>query len=315
MEQDDLERYRGELTGYCYRMLGSAFDAEDAVQETLIRAWRGVDRFENRSSPRTWLYRIATNVCLDALESSRRRARPMALTAPASNPTGPGAAWDDTALIEPLPDARLKAADTDPEVVATARETVRLAFIAALQHLPAKQRVALLLCEVLGFSVREVAEFQETTVAAVNSALQRARATLAARVDAPAPPAEDVQRALAARYADAFARYDMDALTMLLHVDATLSMPPYTTWLRGHADIQAWLTGPAIGCRGSRLIPTLANGSPAFGQYRPAPDGGHDPWALQVLETSGSRITAISFFRDTPRLFPLFNLPARLAPG
>ncbi|MGW0663701.1 RNA polymerase subunit sigma-70 [Streptodolium elevatio] len=319
--QDDLERHRAELTGYCYRMLGSAFEAEDAVQETMIRAWRGADRFEGRSALRTWLYRIATNVCFDALAAARRRALPMDLASPVSGATGPGAAFDDALLVGPFPDARAQSAEAaDPAAAAATRESVRLAFVAALQHLSVTQRSVLVLCEVIGFSAREVAELQDTTVAAVNSALQRARATLAARRgtgggEPAARPADDVQRALAARYADAFARYDMELLAMLLHVDATLSLPPYATWMRGAGDIRAWLTGPAVGCRNSRLIPTMANGAPAFGQYRVAEGGGHAPWALQVLETSGSRITGISFFRDTDRLFPLFELPDRLAPA
>ncbi|MEV7522780.1 sigma-70 family RNA polymerase sigma factor [Streptomyces sp. NPDC091371] len=304
-----LEGYRRELTGYCYRMLGSVFEADDAVQETMIRAWRSLDRFEERSSLRSWVYRIATNVCLDALAAGKRRARPMDLCGPTSGATSPGAALEAGVWIEPYPG--------DPAELAVADESVRLAFVAALQHLPPKQRATLILREVLGFSAAEVADLHGSTAASVNSALQRARATLAARRteagEPAAAPAGTVQLALAERYAAAFSRFDMEELNMLLHVDATLSLPPYAMWMRGAGDIRAWLTGPAIGCRGSRLVPAVANGSPAFGQYRPSADGtGFDPWALQVIEVHDDRITGISFFRDTERLFPIFGLPARV---
>ncbi|TDC63216.1 sigma-70 family RNA polymerase sigma factor [Streptomyces hainanensis] len=312
-----LERHRRELTAHCYRMLGSAFEAEDAVQETLVRAWRGLDRFEGRSSLRSWLYRIATNVCLTMLSGSSRRARPMDLSAPtptASAVLGPPLA--ETAWIEPMPDSR--ALTADPAETAEARESVRLAFVAALQHLAPRQRAVLILREVLSWKASEVAELLDTTVASVNSALQRARATLAATGVSATDPAEPLSREhreLLARYLDAFERYDLDALTTLLHEDAMLSMPPYDLWVRGSSDVRDWMAGPGIGCAGSRLIPTWANGSPAFGQYRPAPDGGHVPWALQVLEVSGGRITGINAFLDTERFFPLFGLPERLPPG
>ncbi|MFZ3498763.1 sigma-70 family RNA polymerase sigma factor [Streptomyces sp. 5.8] len=304
-----LEDHRGELTGYCYRMLGSVFEAEDAVQETMIRAWRNSDRFEGRSSLRSWVYRIATNVCLDALAAGKRRARPMDLCGPTSGATEPGAPLEAGLWVEPCPG--------DPADLAVGDESVHLAFIAALQHLPPRQRATLILREVLGFSAVEVADLHGSTVASANSALQRARATLAARRaetgDLAAPPSDAVQRALAERYAAAFSRFDMEELNMLLHIDATMCLPPYALWMRGARDIQAWLTGPAVGCRGSRLIPTVANGSPAFGQYRPGADGtGFDPWALQVLDVRADRVTGISFFRDTERLFPLFGLPARV---
>ncbi|MFF0479103.1 sigma-70 family RNA polymerase sigma factor [Streptomyces sp. NPDC004284] len=307
---EGLEGYRAELTGYCYRMLGSYAEAEDAVQEALVRAWRNLGRFEGRSSLRSWVYRIATNVCLDALASGRRRALPMDLSGPADGATPPGPPDDAARWIEPCPDG-------DPEATAMAGESVRLAFVASLQHLPPRQRATLILRDVLGFSAREVAELHGSTVASANSTLQRARTTLAARRDvssATAPaPSEPVRRVLAERYAQAFSRYDMEELGMLLHVDATLCLPPYARWMRGVPDIQAWLTGPAVGCRGSRLLPTTANGTPAFGQYRPRPDGtGYTPWALQVVEFSGDRVTGITAFRDTDRLFPLFGLPARL---
>ncbi|MZE51095.1 sigma-70 family RNA polymerase sigma factor [Streptomyces sp. SID5770] len=308
---EQLAEYRGELTGYCYRMLGSYTEAEDAVQETLVRAWRNIAGFEGRSSVRSWVYRIATNVCLDALAAGKRRALPMDLSGPADGSTPPGAPRDDTLWIGPLPGG-------DPGAAAETAESVRLAFIAALQHLPPKQRATLILREVLGFSARDVADLHGSTVASVNSALQRARATLAERGEgagetgAPAP--EGIRRVLAERYAAAFSRYDMAELSLLLHVDATLSLPPYAKWMRGVADIGSWLDGPAVGCRGSRLVPTVANDSPAFGQYRPRADGtGFEPWALQVVEFSGDRIVSITAFRDTARLFPLFNLPDRLS--
>ena len=311
-----LEEHRVELTGYCYRMLGSPFDAEDAVQETLIRAWRGLDRFEGRAQFRSWLYRIATNVCLDLLNGREKRARPMDL-GPAREPEVanlhalPEATW-----IQPVPDG-LVVPDGDPAEVAMARETVRLAFVAALQLLPPRQRAVLILCEVLRWRATEVADLLETSVASVNSALQRARATLdAAKIGAggagPAP--EQVDRELLERYVDAFERYDIDALTSVIHEDAVQSMPPYDLWLQGRDDVFAWWLGPGIGCRGSRVLPAgSANGRPAYGQYKPSPEGdGHDPWALQVLEVEGGRIVELTFFLDTDTLFPLFGLPASL---
>jgi RNA polymerase sigma-70 factor (ECF subfamily) len=311
-----LEQHRAELTGYCYRMLGSA-EAEDAVQETFLRAWRGFDRFERRAAFRSWLYRIATNVCLDMLNGRERRARPIDL-GPAQEPVignlngRPEATW-----IEPMPDQALLAPDSDPAEVTVVRETVRLAFVAALQHLPPRQRAVLILCEVLRWKASEVAELLETSVASVNSALQRARATLEeANVSATgtSPSVEQADAELLARYVEAFQRYDMDALTALIHEDAQQSMPPYDMWLSGRDDIFTWWYGPGIGCRGSRVIPTLAaNGAPAFGQYKPSETGdGYDPWALQVLEIEDGRIVELTFFLDTERLFPLFGLPPRL---
>ena len=310
-----LELYRAELTGYAYRMLGSAFEAEDAVQETLIRAWRGLDRFEGRAALRSWLYRIATNVCLDMLSSRQRRARPMDLGPALTADNALGSALPEERWIEPIPDARAVPAGGDPAAVTELRETIRLAFVAALQHLPPRQRAALILREVLQWQATEVAELLDTSVASVNSALQRARATLAAKeLDAGArpEPLDDAQRALLDRYVDAFERYDMPSLTALLHEDVRWNMPPYALWLQTHDDVERWCLGPGIGCRGSRLVPVLANGSPAFGQYKPAPGGGHEPWSLQVLELSGDRIAGITFFLDTARMFPLFGLPLRL---
>jgi RNA polymerase sigma-70 factor, ECF subfamily len=313
--EKQLEHYRVELTAYCYRMLGS-IDAEDAVQETFIRAWRAYESFEGRSALRSWLYRIATNVCLDMLESRKRRARPMDL-GPAGEPIVENLRTPDQLWIEPMPDGRV-IPDGDPAEVVASRESVRLAFVAALQQLPPRQRAVLILCEVLRWKAAEVAELLETSVASVNSALQRARATLAAsdmNATDPSPPMDEADRELLARYVAAFEDYDMDALTALIQEDATQSMPPYDLWLSGRDDIFGWWFGPGIGCRGSRLVPTVsANGSPAYGQYKPAPGGGYEPWALQVLELSDDGIAEFTFFLDTETLFPLFGLPPRLEP-
>ena len=311
----ELEQHRRELTAYCYRMLGSPFEAEDAVQDTLLRAWRALDRFEGRASLRSWLYRIATNVCLDMLGGRERRARPMDL-GPSRSPDGPiGEILPEVTWIEPIPDGHVLA-EGDPAVVAESRETIRLAFVAALQHLPPRQRAVLILCEVLQWKASEVAELLDASVAAVNSALQRARASLQAAdvADAGDGALSEHDRELLARYVDAFERYDMDALTALIHEDATQSMPPYELWLSGREDILGWWVGPGAGCRGSRMLPTVAaNGAPAFGQYKPSESGsGYDPWALQVLEVAGGRIAEFTFFLATDTLFPLFGLPPRL---
>jgi RNA polymerase sigma-70 factor (ECF subfamily) len=314
--EQSLEQHRAELTGYCYRMLGSPFEAEDAVQDTFLRAWRGFDRFEGRAALRSWLYRIATNVCLDMLNGRARRARPMDL-GPACEPVEanlnalPEATW-----MQPIPDS-IAIPAADPAEQAVARETIRLAFVAALQHLPARQRAVLILCEVLRWHAREVAELLDTSVASVNSALQRARATLDARgvsSSDPAPALDAAQRELLTRYVDAFQRYDIDALTSLIREDATQSMPPYDMWLHGRDDIFAWWLGPGIGCRGSRVLPApAANGTVAFAQYKPSESGsGYDPWALQVLELDGDRIAELTFFLEPQRLLALFGLPPRL---
>jgi RNA polymerase sigma-70 factor (ECF subfamily) len=311
-----LEQHRVELTAYCYRILGSVFEAEDAVQETLTRAWRNFDRFEGRSALRSWLYSIASNVCFDMLKATQRRARPMDLGAAATADGPIGEPLPEATWIEPVPDGLVVADGGDPAEVAVARESVRLAFVAALQHLPPRQRAVLILREVLRWEATEVAELLDTTVASVNSALQRARSTLADGNLVPTDPAQtmdDEQQALLTRYVDAFQSYDMDSLTSLLHEDATQSMPPYDLWLRGRDDILQWWVGPGAACRGSRLIPTAANGSPAFGQYRPSgPGGSYEPWSLQVLEVSDGRIVDFTFFLDTERLFPLFGLPLTL---
>jgi RNA polymerase sigma-70 factor (ECF subfamily) len=315
--EHQLERHRAELTAYCYRLLGSSFEAEDAVQEAFVRAWRGYDRFEGRAALKSWLYRIATNVCLDMLNGKERRARPMDLGPAGSvdvplTPPAPEATW-----IQPIPDGRVLPSDGDPAELAVTRETIRLAFLAALQHLPPRQRVVLILRDVLRWKADEVADLLDTSVASVNSALQRARATLAASDLEPTEavePDDEGQRELLERYVDAFERYDMASLTSLLHEDATQSMPPYELWLEGRDDIFRWWFGPGAGCRGSRLVPTAANGKPAFGQYSPSDDGGYEPWALQVLELSGGRIVELTFFLDVESLFPLFGLPLRLEP-
>jgi len=300
-------------------MLGSPFEAEDAVQDTLIRAWRNLERFEGRSALRSWLYRIATNVCLDMLKGRERRASPMDM-GPARDPNGPiGEILPEVTWIEPVPD-RLVVTDGggDPAEVAVGRETTRLALVAALQHLPPRQRAALILFEVLGWKATEVAELLDTTVASVNSALQRARATIDTQdlnaSSAPTAALDEKGREFLARYVEAFERYDMEALTSLIAEDATQSMPPYELWLTGRDDILAWWVGQGAGCRGSRVLPTFsANGSPAFGQYKPSETGeGFDPWALQVLEIEDGAIAEFTFFLGTERLFPLFGLPARL---
>jgi RNA polymerase sigma-70 factor (ECF subfamily) len=314
--EGQLEEYRPELTGYCYRMLGSPFEAEDAVQETMLRAWRGFERFEGRSAVRSWIYRIATNVCLDMVESRNRRARPMDL-GPARAPIESNAHWmPEVAWLEPIPDSLL-AEEGDPAELAVTRESIRLAFVAALQHLPPRQRAVLILCEVLRWKAKEVAELLETSVASVNSALQRARETLetsGVSSNDPVPPMDDAQEQLLARYVQAFERYDLSALTSLIKEDARQSMPPYDLWLEGRDNILAWWFGPGIGCRGSRLLPTRgANGCVAFGQYKPSLTGpGRDPWSLLVVETAGDRIVELTFFLDTARLFPLFGLPPHI---
>jgi RNA polymerase sigma-70 factor, ECF subfamily len=308
----ELESHRRELTGYCYRMLGSAFDAEDAVQETMVRAWRGLDRFEGRAALKSWLYRIATNVCLDMLNGKERRIRPLELGDPGGLDS-PLTTRGEASWLEPIPDGQVLPSDGDPAQLAEERETLRLAFVAALQHLPPQQRAVLILREALRWRANEVAELLETSVASVNSSLQRARASLDSSDLTPGEPLnqlDEEQQALLKRYVEAFEAYDIDALTSLLHEDAKQSMPPYEMWLLGREDILRWWTGPGAGCRGSKLIPTVANGLPAFGQYRPSgPGGSFEPWALQVLELSDGQIVGFTAFLDTDRLFPLFGLP------
>jgi RNA polymerase sigma-70 factor (ECF subfamily) len=308
-----LEQYRRELTGYCYRMLGSVFEADDAVQETMVRAWKGIDQFEGRSAVRSWLYRIATNVCLDMLRGRQRRAQPMDMGPASSADAFTGATLPDHAWLQPIPDGRVVAADGDPAEVAAAKDSIRLAFVAALQHLPARQRAVLILREVLRWQATEVAELLDSTVASVNSALQRARATLAAGGldDSQSGTVDADQEELLARYVDAFERYDIEALVQLLHEDAVMSMPPYDFWLEGPVEMSRFFLGAGIGCRGSRLIATTANGTAAFGSYKPDGEGGHVPWAVQVLEIRDGRVAGHHNFLDT-ELFGVFGLPDRL---
>ncbi|MDQ3964429.1 MAG: sigma-70 family RNA polymerase sigma factor [Actinomycetota bacterium] len=309
-----LQAHRSELTAHAYRMLGSAFEAEDAVQEAFLRAWRSYEGFEGRSALRSWLYRITTNVCLDLLNGRDKRARPMDLGPARSADTPLPEPLPEVTWVEPIPDGRVVSA-SDPAEVAEQRESIRLAFVTALQQLPPQQRAVLILREVLRWKANEVAELLDTSVASVNSALQRARATLGSREVHAAVQVnklDEDHKALLARYVDAFERYDMESLTSVLHEDVTWNMPPYDLWLQTHEDIVKWCLGQGIGCKGSRLVPTVANGMPAFGQYKPSPDGGLEPWSLQVIEMSEGQITGITFFLDTARMFPLFGLPERL---
>jgi RNA polymerase sigma-70 factor (ECF subfamily) len=310
---EELERYRIELTAYCYRMLGSGSEAEDAVQETLTRAWRAMGDFERRAAMRTWLYKIASNVCFDLLKASQRRALPMDMGGPgtAEGPLGPRLA--EPTWVMPVPDGRVLST-SDPAELAASRESIRLAFVAALQYLPPRQRAVLILREVLRWEATEVAALLESSVASVNSALQRARATLEQVELTPETTSGEADRELLERYVKAFEDYDLDALTELIHEDATQSMPPFDLWLSGREDIFTWWFGPGIGCKGSRVVPagSTANGSPAYGQYKPNETGdGYVPWALMVLEVSGSRIAEFTFFLDVETLFPLFGLPLR----
>jgi RNA polymerase sigma-70 factor (ECF subfamily) len=309
----DLETHRRELTAHCYRMLGSGSEAEDAVQETMVRAWQGADRFEGRASVRTWLYRIATNVCIDMGRSPQRRARPMDLgPSRTPDPVHLADVLPETTWVTPIADASVLDLGADPADVAAERDTIRLAFIGALQQLPATQRAALLLCDVLRWPAADVADLLDSSTASVNSALQRARATLAkAPASTPTTPLSDEQRDLLTRYVDAFERYDMDALAVLLHDDVIQTMPPYAMWLQGRNDVLTWFFGAGIGCAGSRLLAGEANGCPAFAQYRVDPDGGHAPWALQVVELRGDRIEAIHAFLDT-EAFERFGFPPHL---
>jgi len=308
---EDFEPHRRELTGYCYRMLGSAFEAEDAVQDTMVKAWRGIDGFEGRSAVRSWLYRIATNVCLDMLRGRQRRALAMDLGPSGTAESFLGATRPENAWVTPMPDARVMLDDGDPAEMVAQRESIRLAFVTALQHLPARQRAVLILREVLRWQATEVAELLDTSVASVNSALQRARATLATLDTSRSEAVSADQQALLARYVDAFERYDISSLVTLLRDDVVMSMPPYDFWLQGPVEMSKWFLGVGIGCRGSRLVATAANGCAAFGSYKSDPQGGHAPWSIQVIEVSGDRIVGHHNFLDTA-LFEAFGLPAHL---
>ena len=294
MSPTDLEQYRTELTGYCYRMLGSGFEAEDAVQESLLRAWRTYD--PQRSSPRTWVYRIATTVCLDMLRSAQRRALAMDL--------GPAAELGEPFGV-PLPPDRWVEPIALPEEYAVRRETIRLAFVAALQHLPPKQRAVLILRDVLAWSAQEVAGLLDTSVAGVNSALQRARAVLPATP--PVDPPDRAQQDLLDRYVAAFERHDIETLVKLLHEDATTSMPPFAWWLRGREQIRSAMLAPEASCEGARLVPVTVNGGPAFWQTRPGEGGRHERFALVVVEISGGLITDTITYLEADRLAPLFD--------
>lgn len=306
-----IETHRRALTGHCYRMLGSPVDAEDAVQETMLRAWRKLEDFDGRSSLKTWLYRIATHVCLDALSDRSRRHRSIEET-PVHTVDAPLETMPRSHWIEPVPESLVIPSDAAPDERLMLRQSIRLAFVAALQHLPPKQRAVLLLTEVVGCPATEVAQIVDSSVASVNSALQRARATLATRdlADPASTELSETQKLMIDRYVEAFESYDAVALAALMAEDATLSMPPYTLWLRGRESITAWLLGRGAGCRGSRLIPVSASGAPAFAQYR---EGGRDPWALIVLDVRGDHIAGMTSFLDTPTLFPLFGVAERLA--
>ncbi|WP_444950346.1 sigma-70 family RNA polymerase sigma factor [Micromonospora ureilytica] len=310
--EGDLEEFRVELTGYCYRMLGSLFDAEDAVQETLLRGWRGWNGFDGRSSTRTWLYRIATNVCLDLLRGHRRRAMPTDFGDP-SSPVALSLGDAESGWVGPAADAAVLPTG-DPAELAVLRDSVRLAFVAALQHLPPRQRAVLILRDVLRWHADEVAGLLETSMPAVNSALQRARATLAERAGAtPGPALDEEHRDLLDRYVRVFERYDIDALVGLLREDAVHSMPPYRMWLSGAADIGRWMVSwPGSGCQGSRLLPVSANGGPALAQYRPDQAGGRRAFSIQLIDVADGRITRLTHFLE-PALFARFGLPDRIA--
>ncbi|WP_232661477.1 sigma-70 family RNA polymerase sigma factor [Pseudonocardia sp. TRM90224] len=312
----DLEQFRTELTGYSYRMLGSAFEAEDAVQEAMVRAWRNIDTYDEERAPlRAWIYRITTNVCIDMLRSAQRRARAMDLGPATALGAGLGAPLPENRWLRPVPDAMVLPFDGDPADIAAQRETIRLAFVAALQHLPPRQRAALILCDVLCWSAVEAAAMLDTTAAGISSALQRARATLATRdirAGEPYAPMDGVQQEFLARYVKAFESHDVATLVELLHEDVVTSMPPFRWWLRGRETVRAVLTfGDA--CKDDRLVPTVANGSPAFGQYRPDEDGRLVPFALLVLEIRDGAIVEEFTDLDGARLFPLFGLPSEIA--
>ncbi|MFJ6002258.1 sigma-70 family RNA polymerase sigma factor [Arthrobacter sp. NPDC092385] len=305
-----LETSRRELTGYCYRMLGAASEAEDAVQETMIKAWSRRDSFAGQSSLRTWLFRIAHNVCVDMLRSPQRRARPMDL-GPSTRTSDAvlGAPLTENVFVQPIPDDRVIDTSGDPAVVAEARDTVRLAFVAALQYLPPLQRSALILCEVLRWSAAEVAALLDVTTASINSALQRARKTMAGFEPAASIPLEDpAHKDLLAKYLRAFEAYDMDVLVSLLRDDVVLSMPPFGLWLSGPADVRAWFVGEGRVCEGGRLIPLDLNGSGGFANYHLVEPGLWEPFALQVVETDGGRIVGHHNFLY-PGMFEEFGLP------
>jgi RNA polymerase sigma-70 factor, ECF subfamily len=303
-----VDPYRRELIAHCYRMLGSYHDAEDAVQETLLRAWRGYDRFERRSSVRTWLYRIATRVCLTAADSRERRVLPAGIGEPAFDAATPLAARrPEVPWLEPIPDAAFA---PDPADVVTTRETTRLAFVAALQNLPARQRATLLLRDVVGLSAAEVAEQLELSVAAVTSALQRARAQVDPDQHAEEIVMAGVDQTVVDKYVAAFERADLAALAALLRHDVQLQMPPVPTWFAGRDAVLGFLAARAPQRRW-RIVVTGANGCPALGTYIRQPDGSYAAHSLQVLDTAGGEITHIYAFLDQD-VFRAFGLPLSL---
>jgi RNA polymerase sigma-70 factor (ECF subfamily) len=307
------EPLRPELLAHCYRMLGSVHDAEDQVQETLIRAWRSYGEFEGRSSLRTWLYRIATNACLRAIENRARRPLPSGLGEPGRDPEGPlGEIRPEAPWLQPIPDALLGSESVDPADVAVARQSMRLALIAALQFLPARQRAVLILRDVLRWRAAEVADLLGTSTAAVNSVLQRARAQLGAAAPAPGElrePAAPRQRALLDQYAAAFENADVAALTRLLREDAVFEMPPQPTWFAGRQVIGRFLASRVLQTPDTfRMLPTAANGQPAFAAYQRGPDGRHRAHAIQVLEIGTDGIGHVVSFND-PGLLTVFGLP------
>jgi RNA polymerase sigma-70 factor (ECF subfamily) len=309
---DQMDGHRRELNAYCYRMLGSGSEAEDAVQETFLRAWRAREGFEGRASLRSWLYRIATNVCLDMPQRPQRRARPMDLVSPSTTESAVLRELPEHAWVQPVPDHLVFSRGGDPAELTAQRETLRLAFVAALQTLPPRQRVALILREVLHWQASEVAELLQTTTASVNSALQRARATLdEAEPEDELAPLDAAHEQLVTQYMNAFEKYDIEALVVLLRDDVRYSMPPYELWLNDPVEVGQWMLGPGKDCRGARLVATHANGCPAFGSYRADPAGGHKPFSIQVLELSGGQIAGIHNYLNT-ELFEHFGLPPRL---
>jgi RNA polymerase sigma-70 factor, ECF subfamily len=316
--QQQADPYRRELLAHCYRMLGSAHDAEDLVQETYLRAWRAYHSFEGKSSLRTWLYRIATNVCLTALESRSRRPLPTGLGAPSTSPTAPLVEQPEVPWLEPVPDALVGCAETDPAAIVTSRSSVRLALVAALQHLPPRQRAVLILRDVLKWRAAEVAEALETSTAAVNSILQRARAQMqqaALTEDSVVEPVDPAQRRLLDRYARALEDKDVSMLVRLLTADARWEMPPFVGWYQGPEDIGRLVdTQCPAGPGELRMVPTQANGQAAFGMYILGDDGVFTPFQLQVLELGASGVSHVTAFLDLS-LFPLFGLPETLPQG
>ena len=311
--QSLAEPYRRELLAYCYRMLGSVHDAEDLVQETYLRAWRAYDRFEGRSSLRTWLYRIATNACLTALEGRGRRPLPSGLGAPSSDPSGELAQQPEIPWLEPVPDAMVGADAADPASIVTSRESIRLALITALQHLPSRQRAVLIMRDVLSWRAAEVARLLDTTTVAVNSMLQRARAQisqLAPAEDAVVQPVTAEQRELLDRYVAAFESYDTGKLMELFTTDAVWEMPPFTGWYQGPEVIRRLVEShcPARGPGDLLLRPPQANGQPAFGMYLRDPGGDYHAFQLHVLQFRGAVFDHVVAFFDLT-LFPVFGLP------